>query len=213
MTIDYDHNAVADFDTYKNLHVEGDRGKRRTAIPSCTRASRTRSKAELSKGGLTEVDSNPDLWIHLPRQVQGGDAHRHRLTSATATGAAGAATADMAAMPGWVRRRLNVRTYTKGTLIIDIIDAKKNSAHLAWHGHGQRFRQSREEREEDLQGDREALQEVGEDEEERPVRLAQKVKRALSPKSQMSSTSSFSAGWWSSCTLGVMARFFASWNL
>ena len=89
-------------------------------------------EAELATSGLTEVEANPDVWVnyHASTTVDTQLRTDSYGYSMGGYGMAGWGYYGMAAGPGSSTTR--VVEYTRGTLVVDIWDAK--SKELVWRG-------------------------------------------------------------------------------
>ena len=89
-------------------------------------------EAELATSGLTEVDANPDVWVNYHASTSTDvqlrtDSYGYSMGG---YGMAGWGYYGMAAGP--VSSTTRVVEYTRGTLVVDIWDAK--SKELVWRG-------------------------------------------------------------------------------
>ena len=132
MTVNHDWAREADFSKYKTFQYKATEGNIADSNPLGDQRLVAGIKREMTAKGFTEASSNPDVYV----TYHGEDKEGISLDT-THMGYGGYGYG-----PGWGWGRYggmgmgtsttNVRTYTQGTLIVDIWDAKAKE--LVWRG-------------------------------------------------------------------------------
>ncbi len=132
MTVENDWAHEADFSKYKTFQYKATEGNVADSNPLGDQRLVAGIKREMTAKGLTEAGSNPDVYV----TYHGEDKEGITLDT-THMGYGGYGLG-----PGWGwgggmgmgmgTSTTNVRTYTQGTLIVDIWDAKAKQ--LVWRG-------------------------------------------------------------------------------
>lgn len=140
LTVSTDYDRNVDFSKYKTFGIYKLDAKAQAII----RLNRNRIyeaiKAALVERGLTE-STTPDLWVNCLAFVESRESH-FSTTMTTGMGMGGFDRPYMWGGPMMMtgssvaRTQHNVDIYDKGSLLIDLVDARTNN--LVWHAAGNR---------------------------------------------------------------------------
>jgi len=126
----HDRDPGADFASYKTFAFQALRDPARGALGTLgadyttLQEARLRRAAarELERQGLTQVAHDPDLRVHLAMKV----VQRQELHTSPGTRSLGVG------YRGWTATRLDTVDVRQGTLVVDLVDARRNA--LVWRG-------------------------------------------------------------------------------
>lgn len=127
--VHHDRDPRADFASYRTFAFRDSRDPARGALGALgadyttLHETRLRQAAtrELERQGLTQVAHDPDLRVHVAMTV----VQRQELHSSPARGFG-------MGYRGWSATRLDTVDVRQGTLVVDLVDARRNA--LVWRG-------------------------------------------------------------------------------
>lgn len=131
VTSDFDHSvnfrAYKTWAWYPQQRPDTEGGPARGYESFLDKRMRTAVEAEMTRKGLTQVESNPDVFVAYSAKVEDKQRINNGAYSPFGYGYYG--------YGGYGRGMNTVSEYKEGTVIIDFVDAKRKE--LAWRGMGE----------------------------------------------------------------------------